>query len=59
MKWIRTFPAKIPDNRSYVVDNIPVVYMDKNYLVVLENLIDDTIIVEWDIAFGLEDVETV
>ena len=58
MKWIRTFPAKIPDNRSYVVDNIPVVYMDRNYLVVLENLIDDTVIVEWDIAFGQEDIET-
>lgn len=57
MKWIRTFPAKIPDNRSYVVDNIPIVYMDKNYRVVLEGMIDDTIIVEWDIAFGLEDIE--
>lgn len=58
MKWIRTFPAKIPDNRSYVVDNIPIAYMDKNYLIVLENLIDDTVIVEWDIAFGQEDIET-
>jgi hypothetical protein len=57
MKWIRTFPVKIPDNRNYVVDNIPVVYMDRNYLVILENLIDDTVIVEWDIAFSLEDIQ--
>jgi hypothetical protein len=55
MRWIRTFPASIPDGRSYVTDTLDRAYMnDYNYVPVFEQFTDDTVITEWDLAFGPE-----
>lgn len=57
MKWIRTFPAEIPPGRSYVVDGLQRVLMDGyNYVPVFEQLDDDTVIVEWDLALSPDDM---
>lgn len=57
MRWVRTWPARIPVDRSYVVDQLPRIEMaDYNYVPVLEQLDDDTVIVEWDIAVDAVDI---
>lgn len=54
MRWVRTWPERIPEGRNYVVDQIPrIVMADYNYVPVLEQIAEtgeDTVIVEWDIA---------
>ena len=56
MRWVRTFPAEIPEGRSHVVDGLPRIEMaDYNYVPVLEQLGEDTVIVEWDLAISFED----
>lgn len=59
MRWVRTWPAKIPLGRAHVVDLLPRIEMDSyNYVPVLEQIADggeDTVIVEWDIAVSFED----
>lgn len=56
MRWVRTWPAKIPVGRAYVSDLLPRIEMDSyNYVPVLEQLDGDTVIVEWDLAVSFED----
>ena len=62
MQWIRTWPAKMPLTdgpsgypRNYVVDQLPRIEMDCDYIPVFRQLTEDTVIVEWDIAFGPEE----
>jgi hypothetical protein len=57
VRWVRTWPAEIPEGRSYVVDRLPRIEMDRNYVPVLEQLDGDTVIVEWDLAVSFEDRE--
>jgi hypothetical protein len=56
--WVRTWPAKIPEGRSYVVDGLPRIVMDSyNYVPVLEQLAENkvgTVIIEWDLAVSAE-----
>lgn len=63
MRWIRTWPAKMPPvdgpsgyPRNYVVDQLPRVEMEFDYVPVFRQLTGDTVIVEWDIAFGPEEI---
>jgi hypothetical protein len=56
VRWVRTFPAEIPEGRAYVSDGLPRLVMSGfNYVPVLEQLDGDTVIVEWDIAVSFED----
>jgi hypothetical protein len=58
VRWVRTWPAKIPVGRAYVSDLLPRIEMaDYNYVPVLEQLDEDTVIVEWDVAVSFEDRE--
>lgn len=56
MRWVRTFPAQVPEGRAYVSDGLPrLVMSDYNYVPVLEQLGEDTVIIEWDLAVSFED----
>ncbi len=63
MKLIRSWPANIPEGRSYVVDDLDRFIMgaddDPNFdyrrLVELD---DDVVLIEWDIAVGGEQLAT-
>lgn len=61
MRWVRTWPAKIPVGRAYVSDLLPRIEMaDYKYVPVLEQIVvagEDTVIIEWDLAVSLEDRE--
>jgi hypothetical protein len=56
VRWVRTWPAKIPTGRAHVADLLPRIEMTGyNYVPVLEQLDGDTVIVEWDLAVSYED----
>lgn len=61
MRWVRTWPAVIPEDRAYVVDSLPRITMDSyNYVPVLEQLAasgENTVVIEWDLAVSHEDRE--
>lgn len=59
MKLVRSWPANIPEGRSYVVDDIPKFIMgepgDHQFCYrKLADLNDDVVLIEWDIAVGGE-----
>jgi hypothetical protein len=59
VKLVRSWPAVIPEGRSYVVDDIPRFIMgkdgDRQYdYRGLVDLDDDVVLIEWDIAIGAE-----
>ncbi len=62
MKLVRSWPANIPEGRSYVVDDIPRFMMggegnrEFDYRG-LADLGDDVVLIEWDIAVGAEQLE--
>lgn len=59
MRWVRTWPAKIPEGRAHVVDRLPRIVMeDYNYVLPLALLGGDAIIIEWDLAISREDWTT-
>lgn len=62
MKLIRSWPAQIPEGRSYIVDDIPKFVMGAdtpNYdYRGLADLDDDVVLIEWDIAVGGEHLAT-
>jgi hypothetical protein len=57
VKLVRSWPAVIPQNRSYVVDDIPKLVMSNYSYDCLADLDDDVVLVEWDIAVGREELE--
>ena len=58
MKIIRSWPADIPVNRNYVVDNLPKFVMGDYSYRALGDLNDDVLLVEWDMAISKEDLDT-
>ncbi|WP_116042275.1 hypothetical protein [Amycolatopsis palatopharyngis] len=55
MKIVRSWPAQVPDNRSYVVDDLPRLVLEDYDLSPLCELDDDVILIEWDLAASEED----
>lgn len=58
MKFIRSWPESVPDNRSYVVDPIQRFVMTDYSYRGLADLNDDVLLIEWDLAVGKEDLES-
>lgn len=62
MKLIRSWPAVIPEGRSYVVDDIPRFVMGADTPQFdyrgLAEYDDDIVLIEWDIAVGGEQLST-
>ena len=56
MRLIRSWPVSIPEGRSYVVDDIERVVIDKHDYKPLSAIDDDLLLLEWDIAVGQEDL---
>lgn len=55
MKIIRTWPAKVPAHRGHVRDDLPRYVMGGfDYRKFFNDVDDDVLIVEWDIAAGAE-----
>lgn len=51
MQVLRSWPARIPPDRGYVVDNIDRIVIDNyDYSEALANVEDDILLLEWDIA---------
>lgn len=57
MKVLRSWPSEIPEGRSYVVDTLPRLVMDSYDYRCLEDVDDDLVLVEWDVAVGAEELE--
>ena len=57
MKAIRSWPAKVPADRCYVVDTLPRLVMDRFDYRCLGDVDDDIVLLEWDVAVGKEDLE--
>jgi hypothetical protein len=57
MRILRSWPATVPAGRAHVVDNIERLVMDGYDYRVLGDVNDDVLLLEWDIAVGLEDLE--
>ena len=57
MKFVRSWPAKIPPDRNYVVDMLPRFVMDDYSYRGLGDLNDDVLLIEWDMAVGKEDLD--
>lgn len=57
MRLVRSWPAKPPANRPRVVDGIERFVIDNFDYRGLVDLDDDVLLLEWDIAVGLEDIE--
>lgn len=58
MKIVRTWPHKVPPHRGHVLDDLPKFVMGGyDYRPLFEHVDDDVLIVEWDIAVGLEHFE--
>lgn len=57
MRLIRSWPATIPENRSYVVDGIERLVMSGFDYRCLADIDDDIVLIEWDIAVGREGLE--
>jgi hypothetical protein len=58
VKLVRSWPASIPEGRSYVVDDIPKFVMNGFDYRGLVDLDDDVVLIEWDIAVGGEQLRT-
>lgn len=56
MRLIRSWPAKIPEGRSYVQDGIERLVMDGYDYHCLEQIDDDVLLLEWDIAVGAHEL---
>lgn len=56
MYILRTVPAKIPKGRHYVVDSLDRVVIQNYDMRFLQDLADDVILLEWDIAVAKHDL---
>lgn len=57
MKLLRSWPANVPDDRCYVVDTLPRIVMDSYDYRCLQDVDDDLVLIEWDVAVGQEDLQ--
>ena len=56
MRLIRSWPARIPEGRAYVNDDIEKLVIDNHHYGPLAAIDDDVLLTEWDIAVGQEDL---
>jgi hypothetical protein len=56
MRLLRSWPDRIPEGRSYVVDDIERLVIDNHHYGPLAAISDDVLLLEWDIAVGQEDL---
>lgn len=56
MRLVRSWPSRIPEGRSYVVDDIERLVIDRYDYKPLFAIDDDVLLLEWDIAVGQEDL---
>ena len=52
MRWMRSWPAAIPPNRAYVVDELPRLVIDNYDYTPLGDIDDDVCVLEWDMALA-------
>lgn len=58
MRMLRSWPAQIPEGRAHVVDGIERLIMSGYDYRLLDDIDDDILLLEWDIAVGLGQLET-
>jgi hypothetical protein len=58
MRLIRSWPATIPPNRSYVIDGMERLVMSDYSYRVLDDIADDVVLFEWDVAVGKVELDT-
>lgn len=56
MRLIRSWPDRIPEGRSYVVDDIERLVISRHDYKPLAAVDDDVLLLEWDMAVGQEDL---
>lgn len=56
MRIVRSWPAQVPEHRSYVVDDLPRLVLEDYDLSPLYDVDDDVVLIEWDLAVGEEDL---
>lgn len=56
MKLLRSWPRHVPEGRSYVVDGIERLILDRYDYTPLGDVDDDVLLIEWDIAVGEQDL---
>lgn len=56
MRLLRSWPDRIPEGRSYVVDGIERLIIDHHDYRGLREVDDNVLLLEWDIAVGQEDI---
>ncbi len=58
MRWLRSFPARIPEGRSYIVDRMERLLLDNYDYSPLESVDEDVCLLEWDMAADVIQRET-
>jgi hypothetical protein len=58
VKFVRSWPEKVPADRNYVVDNLPKFIMKDYCYRGLGDLGDDVLLIEWDMAVHPEHLES-
>lgn len=58
MKLLRSWPAVVPDGRAYVHDNVERLVMEDYDYRLLDDVDDDVLLIEWDIAVDKEQLQT-
>lgn len=56
MRLLRSWPRRVPEGRNYVNDTIERLVIDNHKYEALENVDDDVLLLEWDIAVGQEEL---
>lgn len=56
MRIVRSWPAQIPENRSYVVDDLERIKLEDYDLSPMAAIDDDIVLIEWDLAVSQEDL---
>lgn len=56
MRLLRSWPARIPEGRAHVVDDVERLIIDNHHYGPLLDVDDDVLLLEWDIAVGQEDL---
>lgn len=57
MKLLRSWPARVPEGRNYVVDGVERLIIDRYTYEKLFDVDDDIVMLEWDIAIDPEDLD--